>query len=167
VFGGGGNDRIVAPARGPFVGYDYFSGDDGDDYLYAGGAVDVLQGGNGNDDIWGSGAADTMSGGSGKDRFGYETTWDFGDQIFDLVQGEDLIDLERIDANATLAGDQAFDFLADPGSYTGDWTGRVWSSMDAANGLSWLNISTNADGSAVTSIQFTGLISFTADDLVL
>jgi len=41
------------------------------------------------------------------------------DTVSDFTQGEDKIDLSAIDANGTLAGDQAFTFISDPASHTG------------------------------------------------
>ncbi len=46
----------------------------------------------------------------GNDVLRFSSYSDSGDIIRDFVRGEDRIDLSAIDANATLAGDQAFEF---------------------------------------------------------
>jgi Ca2+-binding RTX toxin-like protein len=85
--------------------YLIFGGKNGDT-ITTGAGADVLQGGLG---------GDTLTGGGGADTFRYVDTSDSTgsamDQIVDFTSGLDKIDLSRIDANTTLAGDQAFGWI--------------------------------------------------------
>jgi Ca2+-binding RTX toxin-like protein len=117
VFGSMGNDNI----RG-YGGNDSLDGSVGNDTLAGGSGNDQLRGGDDDDTVWGSTGADTLEGGSGidtltggdaADRFRF-TNQDLGyqgqtDRITDFARAQgDKIDLSGIDANAALAGDQAF-----------------------------------------------------------
>ncbi len=94
------------------AGNDLLRGDFGDDVLLGGLGLDTLEGGTGNDTLNGGAGQDTLTGGAGNDRFVFSALADTGtaapDLIMDFVSGVDLIDLSALDANATLAGDQAF-----------------------------------------------------------
>jgi Ca2+-binding RTX toxin-like protein len=84
------------------------------------GGKDHLKGAGGADTLIGGAAADQMWGGAGGDKFVLEALSDSGtnaanmDVIFDFnaAQG-DSIDVHSIDANATLAGNQAFAFIGE------------------------------------------------------
>ncbi len=82
--------------------------------LYGGAGSDVLIGGAQADLLYGGGSADTLTGGAGNDVFRYDKVSESNsagrDGIQDFTLG-DLIDLSRIDANTTVAGDQAFSFI--------------------------------------------------------
>ena len=75
---------------------------------------DTLNGGGGNDSLTGGAGADVLSGGIGADRFIYATTSESGttaltrDVITDFQRASDRIDLSAIDANSTIAANQAF-----------------------------------------------------------
>ena len=93
--------------------------------LTGGAGNDVLSGGTGNDRLFGGLGADTLIGGAGKDtlcgglgadvfRFDGvgESTLAAFDVISDFTRAHgDRIDLRTIDANAKLAGNQAFSYL--------------------------------------------------------
>jgi hypothetical protein len=103
------------------------------------------------------------------------------DDITDFTQGEDKIDLSAIDANGTLAGDQAFTFLDtpppsnvdvdhpagsdDPQPIT-DWTGLVWSEVDSS-GHTLIFVSTDADADAEMQIYMPQTMTLHASDFVL
>jgi serralysin len=94
-------------------GDNVLEGLDGNDTLNGFGGTDHLLGGNGIDHLYGMAGADVLTGGSGADIFHFEatteTTFAAPDQITDFYEnGGDQIDLSAIDANTTLAGDQAF-----------------------------------------------------------
>jgi Ca2+-binding RTX toxin-like protein len=79
---------------------------------------DQLKGAGGADTLVGGLGADQMTGGVGADKFVWEALADTGvtsaamDLIWDFNSAEgDKIDVHSIDANATLAGDQAFSFI--------------------------------------------------------
>jgi Ca2+-binding RTX toxin-like protein len=84
------------------------------------GGKDQLKGAGGADTLMGGLGADHMTGGAGGDKFVLEALADTGvtsatmDVItdFNLADG-DKIDVHSIDANATLPGNQAFDFIED------------------------------------------------------
>ena len=89
------------------------------------------------------------------------------DTIVDFTQGEDKIDLSLIDANGSLAGDQAFTFLADPAHFSGDWTGKVWATTNAQTGIATLNVSINGDATPEMQIYMSHAYTFTANDFIL
>jgi Ca2+-binding RTX toxin-like protein len=117
IFGSLGNDKILG-----YGGNDSLSGSDGADSLLGGSGADSLLGGNGadtisgstgNDTMAGGAGIDTLSGGDGADRFTFTaqdlSTQGQTDRVTDFLRSQaDRIDLSGIDANAALAGDQAF-----------------------------------------------------------
>ena len=75
--------------------------------------VHALSGGNGNDKLSGDWGADYLTGGNNADIFGYVTAQDSlvglgKDTIADFTPGADKINLAGVDANASVAGNQAF-----------------------------------------------------------
>lgn len=104
IFGSGGDDTLA--------------GDAGSDGLGGNAGKDRLEGGGGNDALLGGLGGDTLVGGAGADVFLYffanEARPADGERIVDFRPG-DTIDLSLIDTNATLAGDQAFDFIGNAG----------------------------------------------------
>lgn len=100
-------------------GDDIIHGNGGNDTIYGGWGNDTITGDDGNDIIIGGTGADTMTGGAGADTFRFDTGLDArmvrsgnfilpGDTITDFESGIDQIDLTRMDANTTVAGNQAF-----------------------------------------------------------
>jgi Ca2+-binding RTX toxin-like protein len=175
--GADGDDKVVARA--------------GDDQLFGGGGNDTLVAGEGNDILSGGFGADVLMGEQGADVFKYSAVEESSaalvngvlqiDDITDFTQGEDKIDLSAIDANGTLAGDQAFTFLDtpppsdidvdhpagsdDPVPIT-DWTGLVWSVSDGA-GHTTVFVSTDADADAEMQIYMPQTITLHASDFIL
>ncbi len=90
--------------------------------LFGGKASDTLKGGALNDLIHGNLGADILAGNGGADAFRYqdvaESTGASMDHILDFTAGTDRIELDRIDANAGAAGDQAFSWIGS-GPFTG------------------------------------------------
>jgi Ca2+-binding RTX toxin-like protein len=154
------------------------SGDAGNDELFGSGGNDRLYGGADNDSLTGGGGKDLLSGGAGADIFLYSRVTESQlvtvdgilintvDQITDFTQGADKIDLSIVDANDALDGDQAFAFLADPGSYVGDWSGLVWATTDS-RGITTVYASTDGDADAEMQIYMTHAYTFTASDFIL
>jgi Ca2+-binding RTX toxin-like protein len=95
---------------------DTISGLGGNDLLYGLAGSDRLDGGGGNDRIHGGAGADEMFGGSGSDTFVYSSVSDSPfNSTYDVDfirdwNSIDFIDLSGIDANSTVAGNQAFQF---------------------------------------------------------
>jgi Ca2+-binding RTX toxin-like protein len=116
VYGGSGSDVVFGGN-----GNDYVFGDNPefarDDTLYGGNGNDSLRGDYGDDTLLGGWGVDTMRGDGGSDRFVFDDldtgTGSFRDRILELNIGSssDRIDLSPSDANQTVAGDQAFQWI--------------------------------------------------------
>ena len=116
------NDDVVAGNLNDDIdgraGNDVLRGGAGSDVLHGGTGADQLFGDTGVDVLSGDEGADLLRGGSGADRFefsalSHSTASASGrDLILDFNRGQDdKIDLARMDANTTLADDQAFSFI--------------------------------------------------------
>ncbi|WP_225008345.1 beta strand repeat-containing protein [Novosphingobium percolationis] len=95
---------------------DTLNGGAGNDLLLGRDGNDVLRGDSGDDRLVGGLGADTLTGGGGADRFVFAAISDSNaangvDHITDFKQKKDVVDVSGIDANSTLAGDQAFAFI--------------------------------------------------------
>jgi Ca2+-binding RTX toxin-like protein len=102
-------------------GDDLIHGNSGNDKILGGIGDDDLFGDAGNDQIWGGLGSDVMSGGTGDDLFrfaaisemtsstGRDVIKDF--QVNDGYGYDDRIDFSQIDADTTVSGNQAFDFI--------------------------------------------------------
>lgn len=117
LYGGTGNDTIFAGGDPDSIyggeGDDNLNGEEGNDSFSGANGNDAISGGSGNDSISGDFGADYLHGGSGRDTFGYFSAVDSlvglgRDNIADFTPGVDKIDLRLVDANASLAGNQAF-----------------------------------------------------------
>jgi serralysin len=165
--GGSGDDVLLG---GP--GHDRLVGGAGDDVLRGGGGNDVLVGGKGNDRLFGGPGddrlvggpgADVLVGGGGADTFVFRSATHSSphmtDTIRDFVSGVDTIDLRAIDADVTMAGNQAFSFIGSaPFSHTaGELTFRNNSLLGDTNG----------DGQADLQIDFLGVSMLTDSDFFL
>ncbi|MCA0400120.1 MAG: hypothetical protein LCH38_04805 [Proteobacteria bacterium] len=104
-----------------FVGFDaddVFYGLGGNDQLFGHNGTDTLDGGAGNDTLVGGAGYDSLYGRAGADTFRFDqvdmqtgTAGPNSTFLCDLIadyEAGDRIDLSRFDANASLAGDQAF-----------------------------------------------------------
>ena len=98
---------------------DTLTGNAGNNVLSGGGGNDVLNGGSGNDTLIGGIGTDTLTGGLGNDLFDYNSVNESlvgagRDRIVGFsgngALAGDRIDLTTIDANALVAGNQAFIF---------------------------------------------------------
>ncbi len=152
------------------AGSNALSGGAGNDLLNGGAGNDTLSGGADNDVLTGGLGADKLTGGSGTDRFDFNTLAELGltstmrDTITDFKTSEgDKIDLLGVDANAALAGNQAFSFLGAVSAFTGNATAQL--RFDAAAHI--LYGSTDADTAAEFAIALTGVSSLSGTDLVL
>lgn len=129
-------NHIVGTAAG-----DTILGLGGNDVLEGRGGDDVIDGGAGNDRIVGGAGADRLTGGAGSDTFVYtslaELSKVYGAEFITDWSSIDRIDLSAIDANALIAGNQAFRFagysfghpptVTTPGTLTiGGFGGELW-----------------------------------------
>ena len=120
VYAGLGNDNVFGHTGDDFIygeaGNDVVSGDGDNDRIWGGDGNDKVYGGSGNDQLRGDAGIDLMYGGDGADRFIFATLADAPvtglDRAMDFAKGVDKIDLALLDANSTLAGNQAFQFNA-------------------------------------------------------
>ncbi|WP_152613264.1 M10 family metallopeptidase C-terminal domain-containing protein [Inquilinus limosus] len=162
---GGGGDA----AGDILVGIENLSGSQGNDGLAGNAGANTLQGWNGNDVLVGNGGKDTLTGGAGADRFYYAALSDSvvganADRITDFSHAQgDRIDLSAIDANAGVAGDQAFTFIG-----TGLYTGVAGQLRYASSGgVTTIAGDVNGDKVSDFHIQLTGTIALVAADFVL
>jgi len=156
----------------------YIAGGAANDTLVGGQNNDSLVGGLGNDQLYGlagddwllgGAGADTLRGGTGRDSFVYQSTSDSTaastDHILDFENVSDHIDLSAIDANSSLGGDQAFNFIGQNAFSNTAGELRI-----AQSGSDWLVMGdTNGDGTADFQVQvsvFNGHI-MGASDFVL
>jgi Ca2+-binding RTX toxin-like protein len=154
LFGSAGSDRIAGTSNA-----DEISGNGGDDIIKALDGNDRVDGGTGNDKIIAGGGADTLTGGSGNDVFKYKAASDSGigvaaDRITDFVIGSDRLNFSKIDANAGLAGDQAFAF-AGTGTFSGGGVGSIRYQNSGTDLL--VQIDVDGNGSADMEIILEGL----------
>ena len=126
---------------------------------------DTLDGKAGDDILDGGAGTDTLTGGTGADTFRWTSTAHSpvgaGRDVitdFSLAEG-DKIDLHYIDANTTVAGDQAFTFIgaANFNSVAGQ--------LHFQGGI--LSGDVNGDGKADFEVQVTGVASPVAADFML
>jgi serralysin len=87
------------------------------DYLFGNDVANKLSGNGGNDVLDGHIGDDIYTGGAGADEFRVSQIG-FNDKITDFTSGTDKIRLSEIDANSSVAGDQAFTFIGN-GAFTG------------------------------------------------
>lgn len=169
--GGSGSDVIIGNNVANNLlggrGADKLTGGFGNDKLYGGVSADVLSGQGGNDILIGGGGADRMDGGDGRDVFDYNRLNETGrttgtaDTITGFVSGTDRIDLQTLDANAALDGNQSFTFIGGAAFDGSDATGQVRFRSGVLYG------STDADTTAEFVINLTGVASINAADLLL
>jgi serralysin len=80
----------------------------GADLVYAHGGNDIIKGGGGKDWMFGQSGNDVFVYTSFKESRAGEAN---RDEILDWSSGDDMIDLRRIDADTTQAGNQAFSWI--------------------------------------------------------
>jgi hypothetical protein len=134
------------------------------------GFINTITGGAGNDTLIGGGGADLLVGGGGADLFVLTALSDstvaasgrdrIGD--FSVVAG-DRIDLQALDADTTLAGDQAFIFLGAVG-----FSGKAGQLVQGAFGADTrVQGDVNGDGVADFSLLLTGSVTLGGGSFVL
>lgn len=146
IQGGTGDDQLAGGDEG-----DTLQGGAGDDQLLGGAGTDRLEGGDGDDVIHGGAGRDAVLGGGGADRFVFDTTLLQGnvkrelETVGDYSQTEgDVIDLSALDADRTVAGNQAFVRVD---AFTGN-AGELWVHHDAGDYWTMVQGDFNGDGEA-------------------
>ncbi len=153
LFGDAGGDLLIGAEGNDTV----FGGADGDQ-LFGSAGDDVLNGETGGDIINGGAGADILTGGADGDRFVYaalsDSTSASSDLILDFNALQDLIDVSAIDANAGVAGDQAFVFV------TGTLAaGQARLTYDAGSNRTLFEGDVNGDGLADIAFLINGNVN--------
>lgn len=162
LYGGIGDDRLFGETEA-----DRLEGGAGQDRLDGGNGEDVLLGGSGEDTLIGRAGFDTLFGGTGTDDFVFRNVAEIGtalglqDIIHDFEVGQDVLDLSLLDANALVAGNQAFTFIG--AAAFGGITAQL--RYSTANGR--LQGDVNGDGIADFSLLLSNRAALTVDDIVL
>ncbi|HEX2135193.1 MAG TPA: VCBS domain-containing protein [Microvirga sp.] len=150
------------PIAGATAGDDTLTGTEAADVIYGLDGNDTIGGNGGADYILGGRGADTLTGGAGNDTFRYtsteESTSVARDEIVDFVAG-DRIDLSAIDANLSVAGDDAFTWAAAASA------NAVWYTVSGGNATVFGD--QTGDGVADFEIQLRGVGSLAAGDVAL
>ncbi len=134
--------------------------------------ADKLLGGAGNDILIGGVGKDTLTGGTGADKFKFAAVSETGmtattrDTITDFktVQA-DKIDLSTIDANTTVAANNAFVSFNQGAAFSGSFAVSAALFFDQTTHILWGNNDT--DATADFSILLTGVTSLTTSDFIL
>jgi Ca2+-binding RTX toxin-like protein len=161
--GGSGSDRLV--------GIEKLTGSAYTDRLTGNSGANTLDGGTGNDFLTGGAGKDLLIGGTGRDTFDFNSLSEMGitsatrDVISDFVRGLDKIDLSTLDANAALAGNQAFSAPVVGGTFSGAFANAGDLYFD--NGAHVLYGNADADAAAEFAIQLLGVNTLAATDLFL
>ena len=171
LFGDDGANALSGAA-----GDDYLNGLGGSDALLGGAGSDRLEGGAGEDVLRAGAGSDILVGGLGADFFDFDTVADSAPGSRDVCQGGDgaiafegagvsggdLIDLNDIDANTTVGGNQAFVF-------GGKGLGRVSAVESGGNTLIRCNTDKDAAFEFELIIEDGGLLAsaYRAGDFML
>jgi len=147
---------------------DTISGLGGSDVLSGLGGGDAINGDYGNDTINGGAGADVLTGGAGADTFVYQALSDSSLTLTDLltdftVSQNDKISLSAIDANANIAGDQAFAWIG-TGAFTGT-AGQL--RYYQSGGDTYVTGDVNGDSAGDFLIRIDPLLSLVATSFVL
>ncbi|WP_339772431.1 calcium-binding protein [uncultured Pseudosulfitobacter sp.] len=155
VSGGMGDDQLIGDD-----GADKMFGGEGDDTLNGGRDKDTIRGGDGEDEIKGGRLADVLRGGAGADTFVYDIKQDSSTGASDVIQdfevGIDVIDLTGVASGLTFVGTAAFSGTANEVRYD-----------IAGNGRTYIQVDTDANGSADMRIWLTDVGALSVDDFVL
>ncbi|WP_053076571.1 S-layer family protein [Caenimonas sp. SL110] len=129
-----------------------------------------LQGNDAGNRLDGMAGADSLWGGAGADHFIYTTAGDsmpgpgLFDVILDFMAAEgDMIDLQGIDANTAVSGNQAFTFIGSASFSSSHATGQL--RFDAASHMLYGSI--DADSDAEFAVELAGVSSLSAASLIL
>jgi Ca2+-binding RTX toxin-like protein len=149
-------------------GADFINGGGGNDSIDGGTSKDFIDGGSGADKISGGEGNDDLTGGSGADTFQFFFLKDVGvgasgrDSISDLEKGADKIDVSVLDANAALAGNQAFSFIS-----TSEFSNEGQVRAFATNFGQLIQFNTTGDSVAEFEIFVKTPLSISASDFFL
>jgi Ca2+-binding RTX toxin-like protein len=144
---------------------DTLTGSTGNNVLSGGGGDDSLTGGAGADTLVGGAGDDTLAGGTSGDHFVFDSSAGGVDTIADFNTVEhDRIDLTLIDANTTLAGDQAFVFIGAQAFH--NVAGELRFVVLSGGGVTVMG-DTNGDGIADFTLNVSNVASLASTDFLL
>jgi serralysin len=173
VLGGSGDDSLKGGNND-----DLLHGDAGDDRLFGHIGADTLQGDAGNDLLQGNANRDVLVGGLGSDSFDFDFVSEsaVGNAVCDVIQagggatafqgagadGGDRIDISGIDADATVAGNQAF-------AFGGTGKGHVWCVNSGSTTAVFANVDNDAAAEFQVNILDAGVLAsaYKAVDFIL
>jgi VCBS repeat-containing protein len=157
VYGQEGEDEVYGESNPDNLyggsGNDIINGGAGDDIIFGGSGDDIIVGQGGDDFIVGGFGADTFvaSLASNRDTFVYLDVRDTGD-TFDDFRAMFTLDFSAIDADAGVAGDQAFLWGGETATAHG-----IWTSLNSSGGG---NLYLDTDGDVSTAeLALTFLVS--------
>ncbi len=147
-------------------GADDIRGNGGNDRLLGGVGDDDLFGGAGNDQLWGGAGSDLLAGDAGADSFAFFSVSDMTsksgrDVILDFQTDLDVIDFSNLDADATVRGNQAFDWV---GRTAFSDSGQLRYAYDARSDVTVVYGNTDNDNSAEFALNIDGRYGLIADD---
>jgi serralysin len=170
-FGGGkGADTYIAGNKADTLngnqGNDRLSGGSGSDTILGGTGNDTLNGGALADKLTGGGGIDVLTGGKGNDQFIFaassQSSLSRFDTISDFAKG-DHINLTSIDADATRARNQTFDFIG-----TAAFSGTAGElRFEKVSGGTDIFADTNGDGTADFALHLGASLKLVAGDFML
>jgi Ca2+-binding RTX toxin-like protein len=178
LFGQGGDDLLFGGTGDDIVrggdGADLVSGGAGNDQLFGNAGNDTMSGSSGRDVLNGGTGRDVMTGGSESDVFQFASVTESAvgvtrDVITDFARGSDTIDLELIDANASVSGNQDFFFVGSQ-SFVAGVTGQVRAvAAFRADGTGVTIVSGDVNGDRVADfeIQVSGTQALSVTDFDL
>lgn len=167
-----GVSDVVNTGFGTFLirNFEHVSSGSAGDVLTGSSANNIIRGNGGNDRITGLRGADDLYGGSGADVFVFGSTSDSTtrafarDTIFDFSRAQrDKMDVRAIDANAKMAGNQAFEFIGQK-AFTGD-PGELRYQRTASDTYIYADV--NGDKKADLAIHLDDAISLLKGDFIL
>jgi len=157
----GGNDQLYG-----LGGADDLRGGSGSDDLFAGSGDDALYGGSGTDFLRGGSGSDHLNGGTGSDIFDFNSIGDSvvgsrRDVIGDFHRSQlDVVDLETIDANKWVSGDQSFTFIGGQSFH-----GKEGELRFSPTGI--ISGDIDGDGTSDFQIKVDGVTKMYSDDFIL
>lgn len=165
-----GQTTAMRSTQGSFfaLGFENVIGGKGADRLSGNDEDNRIAGGIGRDTLQGDMGADTLVGGRGADRFVFtdleESSQDAPDLITDFRSAQgDRIDLQTLDANSDLTGNQAFTFIG-----TTAFSGVAGQLRSQTQGtLTLITGDVDGDGTADFAISLKGAVTLTADTFLL
>ncbi|MFO1046847.1 MAG: hypothetical protein U1E52_02965 [Geminicoccaceae bacterium] len=131
-------------------------------------AADIFKGNEYNNYFQGGGGKDTATGGAGRDLYDFNAVADSKagastrDVITDFAHLTDKIDVMGLDADGTVAGNQAFHWVG-----TAALTGPGEIGYFTSGGNTIIRASTDADAASELEIQLTGIRTLSAVDFYL